>query len=218
MKKPPKPVRHHAPPVVHGGQFVPRRSHAKPPNPVRANFGGGQFVPRGKKPVHKKPRKLSPGWDVACCSAQALGTLLGWDADDVLALYWRTASDPDAGATILDTLQAATVCGLFCPAPGNVVPEISDTRWPVGPVPGTGRHTVDVVVSTGTAFACAADAPVSAVRRAAKQPHGLILGVTLPEPHSIAVTLGGGWWSWGEPFDPAAWPDLTIEEAWAVTW
>lgn len=62
---------------------------------------------KAKAKAHKKPRQLSPGSDVACCTAEAVGTLLGWDRDQVLDLYWRTASDPDSGATILDTLLAA---------------------------------------------------------------------------------------------------------------
>lgn len=28
----------------------------------------------------------------------------------------------------------------------------------------------------------------------------------------------GTWHSWGEPSDPAAWPELVVEEAWAVQW
>lgn len=46
---------------------------------------------------------------------------------------------------------------------------------------------------------------------------GLILGVDLPGPHAV-LTVPGGWWSWGEPYDPATWPDAVVEEAWAVTW
>ena len=46
---------------------------------------------------------------------------------------------------------------------------------------------------------------------------GLILGVDLPGPHAVLAD-GGWWWSWGEPYDPAAFPDAVIEEAWAVTW
>ena len=128
---------------------------------------------------HAKARGLSPG-SVACCSAEALGTLLGWSPDDVLALYWQTASDPDSGASILDTLKAA--------------------QWrrrdlnprPLGYEPS---ELTDLLHS----------AP-------------LILGVELPGPHAVAVTPDGTWWSWGEPFDPAEWPDLVVEEAWAVQW
>jgi hypothetical protein len=129
--------------------------------------GTGRLKPVAKKGRVSAVRKLSPGSDVACCSAQALGTLLGWAWEDVLALYWRTAAHPDAGATILATLEAAG-----CPA----------REWPAGVTPGA----------------------------------RLILGVTLPEPHAVAVTPDGRWWSWGEPFNPVGWPDLEIDEAWAV--
>ncbi len=117
---------------------------------------------------------------MACCTAEALGLLLGWGADEVLALYWRTASDPDAGATILDTLEAA---GSF--VRGWAMPHLA----PTGQFPsGSGRRAS----------------------------HSLILGVTLPEPHAIAVTPDGTWWSWGQPFNPAAWPELVVEEAWCL--
>jgi len=46
---------------------------------------------------------------------------------------------------------------------------------------------------------------------------GLILGVDLPGPHAV-LAVPGGWHSWGELYDPAAFPDAVIEEAWAVTW
>lgn len=121
-------------------------------------------------------RGFSPGADVACCSAQALGTLVGWDSDDVLALYWRTASDPDSGATIRATLEAWRERDLNPRLPGYEPGALTELRYP---------------------------AP-------------LILGVTLPEPHALAVKPDGTWWSWGEPFDPADWPDLVVEEAWAL--
>src|SRR5260221_14714588 len=80
----------------------------------RRGWGGGGPGVVPHHPIHRhkppaktpKPRKWSPGTDVACCSAEALGLLLGWGADEVLALYWRTASDLDSGASILDTLTA----------------------------------------------------------------------------------------------------------------
>ncbi len=145
---------------------------------------GPVHAPKPKRPKRKKPvRKLSPGWDVACCSAQAVGTLLGWGHDDVLALYWRTADDPDAGASIEDTLAAVRVQRRSLAAAAAAL-ECTTALYP---------------------WAC------NAVP-------GLILGVTLPEPHALAVKPDGTWWSWGEPFDPAAWPDLVIDEAWAVTW
>jgi hypothetical protein len=67
---------------------------------------------------HAKARglALSPG-DVACCTAEALAAALCLQGvsvsdEDVLALYWHTASDPDAGASILATLVAAWRFGL----------------------------------------------------------------------------------------------------------
>ncbi len=112
-----------------------------------------------------------------------------WSAGQTLALYWRTASDPDAGASIEDTLAAAGAAA----------------------------------VSEGPVWALASRREVS--RRTAYREHplllatapvSLILGVTLPEPHAVAVTPDGTWWSWGEPFNPEDWPDLVIDEAWAV--
>ena len=44
-----------------------------------------------------------------------------------------------------------------------------------------------------------------------------ILGVELPGPHAV-LDAAGWWWSWGEPYDPAAFPGAVIEEAWAVRW
>ncbi len=46
---------------------------------------------------------------------------------------------------------------------------------------------------------------------------GLILGMDLPGPHAV-LDVGGWWWSWGEPYDPAAFPGAVVEEAWEVTW
>jgi hypothetical protein len=162
--KPGKP----SPPPPHHKAKPPHHKQPKKPKPA----------PKPQKThAHKKPRKFSPGWDVACCAAEALGVLLGWGWDEVLALYWRTASDPDSGATILDTLAAAPArCRL------QTRPHAYAQRL-LGP-PRTGA--------------------------------GLILGVTLPEPHAIAVTPDGTWWSWGHPLNPHDWPQLVIEEAWCL--
>ena len=62
-------------------------------------------------------RGLAIGDAVACCAAEALAASLRLaghavsDAD-VLALYWHTAGDPDAGATVEATLEAAWRFGL----------------------------------------------------------------------------------------------------------
>jgi hypothetical protein len=139
------------------GRPVVRKKGIVPHHPVRHV--------RAKK-GKPKPRKWSPGWDVACCSAEAVGLLLGLSDADVLELYWLTADDPDAGASIKDTLTAAG-----CPS----------CRWTYGVTP--------------------AAAP-------------LILGIQLEQPHAVAVTPDGTWWSWGEPWQPP--PDLIIDETWAV--
>lgn len=63
------------------------------------------------------PAKWSPNWDVACCAAEALAAsarLAGRVVtdEDVLALYWRTASGPGEGATLEATIEAAGAFGL----------------------------------------------------------------------------------------------------------
>lgn len=70
-----------------------------------------------KHHAHAKPSKWSPLDDVAICAAEALAAsarLAGRPVrdEDVLALYWLTASDPDAGATLEATIEAAGVFGL----------------------------------------------------------------------------------------------------------
>jgi hypothetical protein len=46
----------------------------------------------------------------------------------------------------------------------------------------------------------------------------LILGLDLPEgPHAVCDD-GTGWWSWGQRWTAADFPDAVIGEAWAVTW
>ena len=179
---------------AHKAKHTPHKAHKKhaPGHHPKPQQGGAP------SPIHvvgkpitvtstSKRRGWSPGSDVACCSAQALGTLLGWPDDEVVNLYWRTARDPDSGVSILGTLQAS--------------------RLPFGE-------------PFGACGFIGADQPDLAARevigRAAKEAHGLILGASLPEPHAIAVTPDGTWWSWGEPFDPAGWPELVVEEAWAV--
>jgi hypothetical protein len=148
-------VPHHP---VHHGRPQP---HKKPQPPVKAHKKPKPAKKPKKPPAHKPARKWSPGWDVACCTAEAVGLLLGLTDAEVLDLYWATAVDADEGASIWDTLEVAGVL--------------------------SGRTEA-----------------------------GLILGVTLPEPHAIAVTPDGRWWSWGEPFNPAGWPELIIDEVWAV--
>jgi len=70
-----------------------------------------------KHPAHAKPAALALAGDVACCAAEALAASLRMaghpvaDAD-VLALYLAITGDPDAGAPIAATLEAAADVGL----------------------------------------------------------------------------------------------------------
>lgn len=66
---------------------------------------------------HAAPTSWSPNLDVACCAAEALAAsarLAGHSVTDadVLALYWLTADDPEQGATIEATIEAAGVFSL----------------------------------------------------------------------------------------------------------
>lgn len=202
MKKPaaaPKPAAKKA-----AKKAAPKKAAAKKPPPGRKGAPAGKAAPVTAHQAHlahlahlqrlgllpkaaPKPqrRMLALGEGVACCAAEALAASLRLtgrpvsDAD-VLALYRRTASDPDAGATILATLEAAFEFGLagYRPSFGEVVPGSLIPR------------------ATGA---------------------GLILGMELPGPHAV-LAAPDGWWSWGELYDPAEWPDAVTEEAWTVEW
>lgn len=50
-----------------------------------------------------------------------------------------------------------------------------------------------------------------------EEPGVLLLGVDLPGAHTVCAEPAG-WWSWGELWQPAAFPDAVIEEAWRVVW
>lgn len=189
-----------------GAKRGPGAASGMNPLPVRRQ-GGGQTLGRAapvhphkpKRPKRKKPvRKLSPG-DVACCSAQAVGTLLGWDWEQVLGLYWRTAGDPDAGASIEDTLDALGLTGVGACRRLVLKPHAPALIRNLGYCPSLESGFSPAATCGGLP----SDLP-------------LILGADLPGSHALAVTPDGTWWSWGEPFDPAAWPDMIIDEAWAV--
>jgi hypothetical protein len=66
---------------------------------------------------HAQPAKWSPNADIACCAAEALAASLrltgrAVSGEDVLNLYWHTASHEDAGARLWDTIEAAAEHGL----------------------------------------------------------------------------------------------------------
>src|SRR5258706_9474083 len=156
-----------------------------------SHHGGGPAPPVVVKGHHHHhARGWSPGTDVACCAAEALGTLLGWSPADVLEVYWLTAGDPDSGASILSTLEAS----------GNLAGG------------GGGGHGA----FDGFGPGAAGYGEIAHELAPGHVVHGLILGVSLPEPHAVAVTPDGTWWSWGEHFDPCCWPQLAVEEAWPL--
>lgn len=135
-----------------------------------------------KKAKQHPRRQLALGTGVACCSAEALAASLRLagvpvsDAD-VLELYWRTADDGDAGASILATLEAAAEFGLAA-----ITPFACLRSLPSADGPGYRQ------------FYGAVQAP--------QRP--LILGISIPGPHAVLATADG-WWSWGELYDP--WTD-----------
>lgn len=142
-----------------------------------------------------KKRGLALGDSVACCAAEALAMSLrlsGWPVsdEDVLALYWLTADDPDEGASIAEALEAAAEFGL------------------AGRVPRYGLAAASAAGERATA---------SLWLPTERSALSLILGVELPGPHTVLATPDG-WHSWGELYDPAAFSGAVIEEAWAVTW
>lgn len=171
-----------------------------------------------KGPKVAKPRKLAGGAgvlaDVACCPVLALATSLRLSggvcgADDVLALYGRLTNDADAGAPILAALEAAAEYGLagvrplwFGERPLDHLPLPFGQR--LGRVEDPDLGEVDHGLSEGAAIG-------------ERLVHGLILGMELPGPHAVLAETGR-WWSWGQPFLPAAFPGAVVEEAWAVVW
>lgn len=199
--------------AVPGGVMKPARP-AKPAAPKRVTVPAHKAASSKHKPAASPKHKaagtakhnaktglaLHPD-DVQCCAAQALAASLrlvlgtAVHQEDMLALYWRTASHPDEGASILDTLKAAREYGLAGPRPrsltsltcGNVMRDPRNCRSAAGP----GLPRVK---------------------------HGLILRLELPAgPHAVLAD-GKRWWSWGEPYDPADFGNPVISEAWAVAW
>lgn len=70
-----------------------------------------------KQQGHPIPAKWSPNADVACCAIEALAASLRLTGRqvtdiDVLELYHRVTSDPDAGMTIETAIGAAAEYGL----------------------------------------------------------------------------------------------------------
>lgn len=116
-KKPaaPKPPAHHH----HHLQTVKQARGALHRAQVRAR--------QARHAKHHPVRKLALGNGVACCSAEALAASLRLAGvpvgdEDVMALYEHTASGPDAGASVLATLEAASRFGLAAVRPVSFEP------------------------------------------------------------------------------------------------
>jgi hypothetical protein len=195
---------------------------------------------RKQHAVQAKKRGLALGSAVACCSHEALAASLrlsGWPVSDadVLALYWHTARDEHAGASILATLEAAGEFGL-----AGVRPVSFGSAWPrvVGRGAVFQQVPIDEALNLGDrellrdplGHECLDDTGTAGLVPAACQPddvvirdigalHGpsVILGLSLPAPHAVLDT-GSEWISWGQPWPVSAFPDVAIEEAWEVTW
>lgn len=124
----------------------PAHQHAHH-QPAKAH-GAKTAHTKAKHPAHTKARALSLG-DVSCCAADALAwslRLSGWPVapSDILALYKLTADSPDAGASILATLDAAYLFGLagVRPLGFEAVTDLDDPRPLLLGVDLPGRHTV----------------------------------------------------------------------------
>lgn len=194
-KKP--PAKHH----VHVPAAVRVKRHAAAVKAAKT-----RAVNAKKAKAHPR-RKLALGSAVACCSAEAVAASLRLAGhavtdSDVLALYWHTARDEHAGASILATLEAAAEFGLAGVRPVSF--------RAVGP-----DETVASLLTCEDAIRDSHN------RRSGAGPANgaasLLLGLELPGPHAVADD-GGCWWSWGERWPAWAFPDAAIEEAWSVTW
>jgi len=136
-------------------------------------------------------RQLALGAGVACCAAEAVAASL--------RLSGRPVSDADVLALYRRTADGpdtgATILATLEAAAryGVASYSVADFR----------------PVNLGEVMP---DAPLPRVTGA-----GLILGLELPGPHAV-LDDGLGWWSWGELYDPACWPDAAIEEAWTIEW
>lgn len=151
-KKHPKhaPAAKHHPKSTKGGGG----SAGKPGSGDTMTPGGGSGGGVVKPPAHPKPRKAPLISDqVACCAAEAVAASLRLTGHpvtdaDVLALYWHTTTDPDAGATIPDTLAAAAEYGIAGVRPAAYWPTLQLTEGTVAGLTLTrGEHAV--AVTTG---------------------------------------------------------------------
>lgn len=230
-----------------------KAAHAKPapkPKPVSQKVKASRHAAavkasktraaNAKKAKAHPRRQLALGSAVACCSAEALAASLRLTGHavsdaDVLALYWHTARDEHAGASIVATLEAAAEYGL-----AGVRPVSFGSAWPgvVGRDAVLQQVPADEALNLGernllrdplghqcpddagaAGFVPAACQPDDVVIRdvGALHPASVILGLALPAPHAVLDT-GSEWISWRQAWPVSAFPDAVTEEAWTVDW
>lgn len=193
---------------------------------------------------HAAKPALALGEGFACCSAEALAASLRRTGRlvtdlDVLQLYMRTAGDPDEGATILDTLEAAARSGLagvrpvsFRPVYASEIASAAADRRDHQAVTDAGGDMLEemrpalldgdelAAVGTGHAGELSADDALAWYQimpgGGHPDPASLLLGLVLPGGrHSVTAHRGGLVWSWGDLYEPGP---ARLEEAWVVTW
>ncbi len=185
----------HVPAAKHGrglgGRTTAKHAPRRQHVPPKA-AGPGAVHTSAKPPAQAKPRKLALGQEVACCAAEALAASLRLTGvrvtDDDVLRLYRMTS---ASPDEGATLTAAL---LAASASGLA-----------------GRRPRQIKVFSGKL-------EFGAPNVTHLEFGSLILGVELPGSHAVTVGPDGAWWSWGEPYDPATWPDAVIEEAWAIAW
>jgi hypothetical protein len=187
------------------------------------HLGGPHHHHHHKPPKKPVKRKLVLGEGVACCAAEALAASLRLAGvpvgdEDVLALYWRTAADAEAGATILETLEAASEFGLDGQEPRWApVAHPLEAGSLVRADPGAVLDQREIFLGAAAGASDVADIGNVDLHLGPVHPASVVLGVTLPGgPHAIALDPSGAVWSWGELYDLT--PDVAIDEAWEVTW
>jgi hypothetical protein len=137
-----------------------------------------------------KARGLAGPGDWDGCVAEALGC--GWD------IFQAAGGRPDGGVFIEAVLEVLAGRGMIA---GYAEADLD--AWP-------DYHLLDALTcSNGNAF--------THHSRSEDWPTEVLLGVDLPGPHAVYATPAG-WWSWGQLWQPADFPDATIEEAWTVNW
>lgn len=159
-------------------------------HPVR---GGGAAGPVKAAPKKATVRKAAPAKKTA--KAKKPAKARAWSPDEVMPCCSARA--------VAESLRIAS---------GPVLSD-QDVLTLHGYAGGTGNRSVSIWDALSAAQGLF---PVTFEPVDLDDPAAVILGLTIPEPHAVAVGLDGTWWSWGQPYD--VWHDAVIDEAWAVTW